>query len=248
MSKFSSLLNLRLKSKETQAPKLTALAEHAKSGNFSSFSGVFQTTPLSDPEKETLLNILKNFQQYEGYDSSQDLNDLMLVTSEVKAITNQAVMLHGERIKKAQTILKNYKEGCFTAWMIATYGNRQTPYNFLQYFEFYSSINTSLHPKIDAMPRQAVYALASRSGDIEKKEEIVKNYQGESKQEILTKIRNEFPLDRDDKRLPNIANQTISSMIRLKSLMAHSYFEPSSTQKQKIHSLLEELFQIMKNY
>lgn len=248
MAKFSSLLSLRLRSKETQTPKLTALAERSKNGNQSSFSGVFQVTPLSESEKETISTILKTFQQYEGYDSNQDLNDLMLITSEVKAITNQAVMLHGERIKKAQTILKDYKEGCFTAWMIATYGNRQTPYNFLQYFEFYSSMKLELHPKIDSMPRQAVYALASRDGNIEKKEEIVKNYQGESKQEILAKIRNEFPLDRDDKRLPNIANQSISSLIRLKNLFAHSYFEPSSSQKQKIHSLLEELFQIMKNH
>jgi hypothetical protein len=248
MAKFSSLLSLRFGNKEAQNQKISALAERSKNGNTPSFSNVFQQTPLSSAEKDTISTILKTFEQYEGYDSAQDLNDLIAITSEVKAITNQAVMLHGERIKKAQTILKNYKEGCFTAWLIATYGNRQTPYNFLQYFEFYSSMKLDLHPLIDSMPRQAVYALASRDGDLEKKEEIVKNYQGESKQEILNKIRSEFPLDRDDKRLPNIASQSISSLLRLKNLFTHSLFEPTSSQKEKIHEILEDLFKMMKRH
>ena len=248
MAKFSSLLSLRLKQKENKTPKMTALAERSNSGKLSSFSGIFQVSPLSDQEKDTLANILKNFQEYEGYDSSDDLVELTKITSEVKAITNQAVMLHGERIKKAQSILKNYKEGAFTIWLIETYGNRQTPYNFLQYYEFYSAISQDLKTKVDAMPRQAIYTLASRAGEIERKEDIVKNYKGESKKEILDKIRVEFPLDRDDKRLPNIANQAISSLIRLKSLLSHQLFDPTEKQMTKMYELLENLFSQMKNH
>lgn len=66
-----------------------------------------------------------------------DLAELSLITSEVKAINNQAAILHGERIKKAQTLLKSYQEGAFSAWLNATYGNRQTPYNLMQYYEFF---------------------------------------------------------------------------------------------------------------
>ena len=245
MAKFSSLLSLRLKQKDSKNPKMTALAERSKSGDLSSFSGLFQVNPLNEKETQVLSEILKNFQEYEGYDSDQDLKDLIHITSEVKAITNQAVMLHGERIKKAQIILKNYQEGAFSAWLITTYGNRQTPYNFLQYYEFYTAMPLELHLKIDDMPRQAVYTLASRAGELDKKEEIVKNYKGESKQEILSLIRKKFPLDRDDKRLPNIANQSISSPTRLKDLLAHDLFDPSEKQKTKIYQLLEELFAIL---
>jgi hypothetical protein len=248
MAKFSSLLSLRLKQKDSQAPKMTALAERSNNGSLSGFSGIFQVAPLNDKEKGILSDILKNFQEYEGYDSQQDLKDLIHLTSEVKAITNQAVMLHGERIKRAQTILKNYKEGAFTAWLIATYGNRQTPYNFLQYYEFCSQIPKELHQIIDEMPRQAIYTLASRAGAIEQKVNLVKSYSGESKQEILNIIRKEFPLDRDDKRLPNIANQSISSLARLRDLFAHNLFNPNEKQKTKILQLLEELHQLMKKH
>ena len=246
MAKFSSLLSIRLKQKGSQIPKMAALAEKAKKGRLSSFSGVFQVSPLNDKEKTTLSEILKSYQEYDDYDSNQDLQDLIHLTSEVKAITNQAVMLHGERIKKVQNILKNYKEGAFTAWLISTYGNRQTPYNFLQYFEFYSKMPKELHEKIDEMPRQAVYTLASRAGNSDEKEKVIKKYNGESKQEILKIIRTEFPLDRDDKRLPNIANQSISSLLRLKDLFNHAFFSPSEKQKVKINQLLQELHLLMK--
>lgn len=246
MAKFSSLLSLRLKQKETQNPKMTALAERSASGSLSSFSGIFQINPLDEKEKNIISEILKSFQAYEGYDSEQDLKDLIYLTSEVKAITNQAILLHGERIKKAQTILKNYKEGAFTAWLISTYGNRQTPYNFLQYFEFCAQLPKDLLVKIDNMPRQAIYTLASRAGEIDQKVNVIKNYNGETKDEILNIIRKEFPLDRDDKRLPNIANQSISSLMRLKDLLNHSLFDPSEKQKVKIFELIEEIQNLMK--
>jgi hypothetical protein len=246
MAKFSSLLSLRLKQKEPQNPKMTALAERSANGGLSSFSGIFQVMPLDEKEKNILSEILKNFQEYEGYDSEQDLKDLIHLTSEVKAITNQAILLHGERIKKAQTILKNYKEGAFTSWLILTYGNRQTPYNFLQYFEFCSQMPKDLQPKIDGMPRQAIYTLASRIGELDQKVNLVKNYNGETKNEILNIIRKEFPLDKDDKRLPNIANQSISSLIRLKDLFGHSLFDPSEKQKSKINQLIEDIKNLLK--
>jgi hypothetical protein len=245
MPKLHSLLSLRLKPKKSKKEKITALAEFSKKGNFTDSLNMFR---LSDKEKEILSDILKKFQEYVGYDSNKDLKNLITITSEVKAITSQAIILHGERIQKARNILKNYKEGAFTAWLIATYGNRQTPYNFLQYFELHSLLSSELKLKIDTMPRQAVYSLASRSGELEKKEKIIEKYQGETKAELLEVIRQEFPLDRDDKRLPNIANQSISSLNRLKDLFSHSLFEPNEKQKNKIYELLEILFETMKKY
>ena len=47
--------------------------------------------------------------------------------------------------KERKTILKNYRDGAFSAWLIATYGNRQTPYNFLQYYELYITLPEHLH-------------------------------------------------------------------------------------------------------
>jgi len=144
MGKFSSILNLRLKQKKEEKDKMKELAKISKKGDLSSFSGVFRAIPITEREKENICEILEKFQEYVGYDKEKDLKALLDITQEIKAITNQAVILHGERIKKAQKILKNYKEGAFTSWLISTYGNRQTPYNFLQYYDLYTSVPKEL--------------------------------------------------------------------------------------------------------
>ncbi|MCI0619341.1 pGP6-D family virulence protein, partial [bacterium] len=133
MSKFNDLLHLRFSKNKDAKEKMTALVERANNGELSSFSGVFRVAQLNDKEKTDIEMILRSYRYSEIDDFETDLKALMAITSEVKAITNQAVILHGERIKRAQDILKKYREGAFTAWLFATYGNRQTPYNFLQY-------------------------------------------------------------------------------------------------------------------
>lgn len=245
MSKFNDLLNLRFRQKETQQPKMTALVERSNNGELSSFSGVFRVTALNEKEKEDLEAILKNFRINEDYDFEADLRALMAITSEVKAITNQAVILHGERIKRAQDILKKYRDGAFTAWLFTTYGNRQTPYNFLQYYEFYNVIPQTLHTKLDQMPRQAVYSLASRSGALEKKETIVKNYTGQPKQELLKLIRLEFPLPEDDKRMPHFAQNAIQFLKRAREMLKNRHCMPREEEKKQLQTLLAQLQQLI---
>ena len=241
MSKFNDLLNLRFKTKETQQPKVSALVERATNGDLSSFSGVFRITALNEKEKADIEQILKNFRLNEAYDVDVDLKALTAITSEVKAITNQAVILHGERIKRAQDILKKYRDGAFTAWLYATYGNRQTPYNFLQYYEFYAMLPQTLHAKLDQMPRQAVYSLASRNGSFERKEAIVRNYSGQAKQELLQLIRLEFPLDEEDKRHPNFAFHAIAFLRKAKEMMKNPLCVPSEEEKKQLNNLLLQL-------
>ena len=237
MSKFNDLLNLRFKQKETQQPKMTALVERSSNGDLSSFSGVFRVSALNESEKANIETILTNFRLENGDEYEDDLKALMVITSEVKAITNQAVILHGERIKKAQDILKKYRDGAFTAWLFTTYGNRQTPYNFLQYYEFYNVIPQTLHPKLDQMPRQAIYSLASRAGPLNKKEEIVQNYEGQPKQELLKLIRLEFPLPDDDKRLPHFSSHAISFLKKARDMLKNPHCLPKEDEKKQMKNL-----------
>ena len=241
MSKFNDLLNLRFKQKESQAAKMTALVERANNGELSSFSGVFRVSALNQSEKSALEEILKSFRFDDSYDVDTDLNALSAITSEVKAITNQAVILHGERIKKAQEILKRYKDGAFTALLFATYGNRQTPYNFLQYYEFYTQLPSTLHTKLDQMPRQVVYSLASRAGSYEKKESIVRNYNGQPKQELLSLIRIEFPLGEDDRRLPHFASHAINFLKRAREMLKNPLCTVREDEKRQLKNLLSQL-------
>ena len=126
---------------------------------------------------------------------------------------------------------------------MAAYGNRQTPYNFLQYYELYTALPHPLHPKLDAMPRQAVYTLASREGDFDRKESIIKNYNGEPKEELLQLIRNIFPLAETDKRGEDIAAVTISLLRRVSTQVKRARFRPTEKQKAELTDLLNTLLE-----
>lgn len=106
MDKLDALLEERMTSKSLA--KVKALAEKSASGNLTSFSGVFQITDLPQKEKVAIESILLQYQNGD-LDIQKDLTQLISISSEVKAIHNQAALLHGERIKQAQTILKSIK-------------------------------------------------------------------------------------------------------------------------------------------
>ncbi|NGX38470.1 MAG: hypothetical protein K1000chlam2_01644, partial [Chlamydiae bacterium] len=238
--KVNDLLSSRFKKASEKLSKMTNLAEMSTSGSLSSFSGVFRVTPLSENEEEHLRNILSEYSK-DNLDIASDLKFLSAITSEVKAINNQAAILHGERIKRAQEVLKKYRDGAFSSWLISTYGNRQTPYNFLQYFKLYSAMPKLLQDKVDTMPRQAVYTLATRNCPQEAKEDIVKNYRGESKKELLTLIRQRFPLAQKDKRAPNITEQLISQLHHLNKQFSNPRFKPSDGQKKRVLEVLTSI-------
>jgi hypothetical protein len=238
MSKVNDLLFSRLKQKFS---KMTELAEVSSKGQLSSFSGVFKVHPLSDQEQTSLEDLLKSYQGETKVSIERDLHLLSGLTSEIKAISNQAAILHGERIQKAQEIFKNYRDGAFSAWLLNTYGNRQTPYNFLQYYEFYQSLPADLLPKLDEMPRQAVYTLASRDAPLDKKKELLENYQGETKNELLELIRQTFPLEETDKRREDLSNQALKLLQKLSHLISLKRFKPTPSETQALKAEFERL-------
>jgi len=240
MTKVNDLLSSRFKKASTTLSKMTDLAEMSSRGNLSSFSGVFRVTPLSEGEQEGLRNLLAAFSEKEQ-ETDSDLKNLSAITSEIKAITNQAAILHGERIEQAQTILKNYRDGAFTSWLIHTYGNRQTPYNFLQYYQLYTTIPKKLQEKLDEMPRQAVYTLATRDCSLTDKEEVIKGYKGETKKELLALIRERFPLKLRDKRSSHLAKQSLKELNEMLEKWQKGRFTPTKKQKKQLLEVLQSL-------
>lgn len=239
MTDLKALLNQRIKKSEN-ATKMTEMAKQSATGNRSSFTGIFGFAELSPHEREYLQALLQEYGQ-DDEDISDDLEQLAFITSEVKAINNQAALLHGERIKKAHSILIRYRDGAFSAWLIATYGNRQTPYNLMQYYEFYESIPKDLRPQLESMPRQAVYTLASRAGDLKTKQKIVANYQGETKAELLSLIRQAFPLDNDDKRRVSMGESMIAVLSKLYGNVTSRQESVTNSQKRAIIDLLDRI-------
>lgn len=240
MAKVNSFLTQRLKQATQKLSKMTNLVEMSSNGRLSSFTGVFKISNLSDKEQEALHHLLDQYKN-ETQEIHEDLKNLSDITAEVKAINNQAIILHGERIKKAQALLKNYRDGAFSAWLLAAYGNRQTPYNFLQYYELYRALPQTLHSKLDEMPRQAIYSLASRDAPLERKQEIIQNYSGQPKQELLSLIRDTFPLAETDKRGHDSAQAAITTLKKLERLFASPSFSTSDRQKEILLKLLEDI-------
>jgi hypothetical protein len=145
---------------------------------------------------------------------NQHVEQLTNITKQIKSISAQSVLLHGERIKQAQDLLANYKEGAFTKWLMCTYGNRQTPYSMLRFYEFYQSAPKETRPIIESAPKKCVYMLASRDGDEAKKLDLLKEHGSSSQSDLLLLIQSTFPLEETDKRKP-LNLSTIESMKKL---------------------------------
>jgi len=237
MTKMEQMLASRFKKKETES-KMEEMVKKSSQGELTSFSGIFHSVELSQKERDKLAEILKEHQEPQK-DVEGDLRKLVFITSEIKAITTQAILLHGERIKRAQELLKSYKEGAFSEWLISTYGNRQTPYNFLQYYEFVEKM-PHLRNLVDQMPKQAIYTLASRTGPLALKEKIVTEWKGETKEDLLRAIREIFPLPEKDQRGVSFGSSLIHS---LRKMLAQVKREKSfkSSEKREILELLKEI-------
>jgi len=159
----------------------------------------FSASNLSDTESNALKELLLD-NQSGSRDISEDFAVLSSITSEIKSINHQSVLLHGERIEAAKELFKTYGDLAFSRWMKEVYGNRQTPYNFLKYYTFFKSLNKRLQDKMLTMPKQIVYTIASRNCSEEDKQRVVDTYDGESKETYLKAIRKAFPLEKKDRR------------------------------------------------
>src|ERR1700733_965751 len=98
MSKFDALISQRIKKRE-EPSKMAALAKQSANGHLTSFSGIFGISELNPSERACLEEILSQYATNE-VNVQGDLQSLISITSEVKAINNQAAILHGERIKR----------------------------------------------------------------------------------------------------------------------------------------------------
>ncbi len=195
--------------------------------------------------REDLRTLLTRFAN-EAQEIDGDLQALATITAEVRAINHQAALLHGERIKRAQVVLKHYNEGAFSAWLMNTYGNRQTPYNFLQYYEFHRAMPHDVRPEIEKMPRQAIYTLATRKGSLEEKQEFLETNIGLTKEELLNRIRETFPLNESDKRKGDIGEQTLNLFKRVYRTLKTDRQALTVAQKMEIRSLLNEFHDLLR--
>lgn len=174
---------------------------------------------------------------------AEDFLSLRDINTQIKSIHAQSIMLHGERIKLAQDILKKYRDGAFTAWLVETYGNRQTPYSILQYCEFYHRLpNDHLRRKLEQIPRKAAYTLASREGDSELKEKILSEHSDAGQKELIMLIQDTFPLPEGDRRKRKEANMaTLGSLEKLCQTLGKRKHSLTDEHREKVEEIIDFL-------
>lgn len=204
------------------------------------------TIELTEKEKRNIQKILVDDYKpgtIAEIQVQEHVAQLTEITKQIKSISAQSVLLHGERIKEAQQLLKDYREGAFTRWLMSTYGNRQTPYSMLRYYEFYQSAPRGTRTLIESAPKKAVYLLAARTGDNDKKLDFIQKYSDSSQSDLLLLIQDEFPVPQTDKRKPLIAG-TISSMTSLCMKLEKRSTQVSEDDRLAIKHLIERLKKI----
>jgi hypothetical protein len=102
-----------------------------------------------------------------------------------------------------------------------------------------------LRPLIEAMPRQAIYALASRNGPVDKKINFIQSFQGETKTQLLQKIRQIFPLESHDKRRKDFGDEAIQLLKRSCESLGNAHAKLTKLQKNTIADLLETLYALI---
>lgn len=199
----------------------------------------FGSHKLSEEEEEKVKSLIGSRYNVDGVDRKkidEDILGLLELSSQIRSITKQSLVLHGERISKGQEILKGYKRGAFTAWLELTYGNRQTPYNFLYYYMLYKELPIKTRRIFQKIPYKAAYMLGSRGGSLDDKIHVIEKNHKKPQKEFLSLIEEAFPIAHTDKRIK------VSSSIKL----AETAFENLKLVCSRKNSLSSEVLKKLK--
>lgn len=154
----------------------------------------YQARENSAPKKMTIeeAEILKTgiikFASKKTFLSDDSLRQLVSISETLRISHKQHVLFHGENIHKAQLLLKDHKKGAFGFWLAFTYGNRQTCYNFLNYFLLHHSLPEFMRKKLEKIPLKNAYLLGSVDLPQKKKQSILESYQGEGFKDWRKKV------------------------------------------------------------
>ncbi|MDF2550481.1 MAG: Virulence plasmid protein pGP6-D-related protein [Chlamydiales bacterium] len=179
--------------------------QQGQSGPKNAFRSLFDVQALEQEEAKEIEEILLHYAPEENDEEKiqADLRQLKTLTSEIQSISRQSILLLGERLHKAQTLLKNYGDGKkpFTEWLNKAFRSRKTAYNALSYYSLYQKMPTdALKNSLKQMPQKVAYILASREGDLDKKLELIASHHQQKQELLIALIQEWFPLNTADKR------------------------------------------------
>lgn len=218
--KFLALRNKEIAKAEDQMPSEPESKSKSKLVPHNSFRAMFDPHDLGDTEINNLKLIFNQSAEKSDFEEEldKDFSQLVQITSELKAIQKQAVILVGERVCAVREIFKRHGgEGIgFTAWLSLTFNAKKTAYNAMAYYELYSSLPTEdLKTKMKQMPVKVSYVLASRTAPEKLKFSIIDSYQGEKQREMLDRIEEHIPILGDKRSLRTLGEKAVDDLERI---------------------------------
>lgn len=211
-----------------------------RAGSINAFNALFSVQDLTDQEHRSIEKIL-----VEGYEPGQfseegvdlDAVEIKKITKELKAIKRQELVLVGERVSKAREIFKKYKKRSFREWMDFTFGSFKTGYNYLSFYDLYSSIPENLQKVLKSMPARAVYMLASKKVPIEQKIDIIQSHHDKKTNDLVHFIRE--ALSTDVSSIQSNSDRLIASLEKTASLLCSNQI--NQVQKKRLIDLVRRL-------
>lgn len=219
MSKANLLAKKFLALRKKEMPKAPDETEQSVVPH-NSFRAMFDPHELGDTEMHNLKAIFEesSVQSRHEEEMDRDFSQLVQITSELKAIQKQAVILVGERICAVRDIFKRHGgEGIgFTAWLSLAFNAKKTAYNAMAYYELYSLLpSKELKTKMKQMPVKVSYVLASRKAPEKLKFSIIDSYKGEKQKEMLDRIEEFMPISGDKRSLRTLGEKAVDDLERI---------------------------------
>jgi len=216
------------------------------------FNSIFDPQSLDTQEEVHMQKLLfENFllqgipEENENAQLAQDFHNIKTLTSEIKGIQKQNLVLIGQRIEKAREILKNYKTGTFTKWLKYVFSSKQTGYNILAYYLFLTALPQDLQEVFKKLPQKAAYVLASREAEMQDKMHILQDPTLNS-ENILPAIREKLPLSVNDKRkTKGTSALLLDTLLRMAEQLRISKEPLGKESKEKLLSILSLLDEVL---
>ena len=248
MSKANLLAKkfLALRKKEILSPQV-AVADVVP---HNSFRAMFDPHELEETEINNLKLIFEESATESAFEEEidKDFSQLVQITSELKAIQKQAVILVGERICSVREIFKRHGgDGIgFTSWLGLAFNARKTAYNAMAYYELYSILpSEELKSKMKQMPVKVSYVLASRNAPEKLKFSIIDSYQGEKQREMLDRIEEFMPIQGDKRSLRTLGEKAVDDLERIIDTLMRRKKHIHTNEKMRIDEALDKLSQLM---
>lgn len=206
-----------------------------------SFRSLFEIETLTGEEIDQLKEMIPTI--VEG-----DLKELSQITSEVRSIQKQGIILVGERVQKVKNIFQKYPvfEKLFTKWVSFAFGSIKTAYNALSFYELYQQLpDDQLKQKFKSMPAKTSYILASRKGEIDDKISIIEAYDGQTHDEVFETIQEKFPLQESDKRKSDHQDRIIKKIANMTNYLTRSDKKFNKTNQEMVLRIIEQLTNLL---